>query len=344
MGDSLRRAKRRRRYAEVPEALLFDPKISSHAKTAWGILDRHIDNRVESLGTETEGVAFPSRATLAGYMGVSLDTVDRALAELRLAGWLSTTARGQGRTALNELHDEPDAAQARLQETARARRQEAARARSPKKNGPKDNEPKGTNPLPPASGGPAAPEEGPARPSSSSRPFPRAEGLNGSADAGLTPGGTPANTLPNSAELSEALTRRLFEQAERPLGRNVRTVKPVVTDLLTNGFSPEAIERAALSPTARAWTYEALAYGIRQAETAGQRPGGRPRKAAPPVVHAPAEARREQTAEERADIERIKAELKQKLADKRAAKEAARREQDAAERPTLGAPAEEVPA
>lgn len=260
MSDSLRRARRRRRYAEVPEALLFNPKISSHAKTAWGILDRHIDNRTESLGTETEGVAFPSRATLAGYMGVSLDTVDRALAELRLAGWLSTTARGQGRTALNELHDEPDAAQARLQETARVRRQEAARVRSPKKNGPKDNDQKGTNPPTPRKRG--AQRKASSAASSSPRPSPLVDDLPGPTDSRLTPGPTPTPRPPSPAE---QLARRLVAEVSPVLAKNVRVLKVDVAQLLENGFSPDEIDAAARHPECHSWTYNALAFHAKKA-------------------------------------------------------------------------------
>lgn len=288
-----------------------------------------------------------TRQELADLMGCSVDTVDRWVRELEPTGALlverdydpatkryrpSTYTVITARPVLVEEPADPGRNDAGTPgRTDAAGRNDAANGgrTDADASSPSEKEP---SPAAPSSEGAASPSP---RSSSSTR------AANGPTDAGLTPGGTPANTLPNSAESAEALARRLFEQADRPLGRNVRTVKPVVADLMANGFSVEAIERAALAPTARAWTYEALAYGIRQAETAGQRPGGRLRKAPPPVVQAPTE-RSEPTADERAEIERIKADLKQKLADKRAAQEAARREQDAAERPTLGTPAEEV--
>lgn len=271
--DTLRRAKRRRRYAEVPEALLFNPDISSHAKTVWGILDRHIDNRDESVGTETEGVAFPSRAKLAGYMGVALDTVDRALAELRLAGWLSTTHRGQGRTALSELYDEPDAAQARLQETARVRRQEAARVRSPKRNGPKDNEQKGTTPPPPVVEQPPLLPATPLRTSSSEQQFTKQPTTR------TRPRANQRSASGSAPDLASDLARAFTRDISPCLSNNVRRLTSDIR-LLLKDWTPEQIEAAARHPETLSWTFNALAFRLKQ--TAAVVPSRPSRPAVPP--------------------------------------------------------------
>jgi hypothetical protein len=276
--DQLRRGSTRRRYAQVPEALLFDPEYSSHAKTVWGILDRHIDNRAGSVGTETEGVAFPARKTLAGYMGVSLDTVDRALAELRLGGWLTTTHRGQGRTALNELFDEPDAARARLQETARVRRQEAARVRSPKKNDPKDNEHEGTIPLSPIDGPPPTlldeeeakkrknPRTSSSSRSSPSKPRARAKskspstrnhapptrvssrGANSRARGNPdVPAACPTSEVDEVDRQARAIADHVFAHRRPTPYGTVAKHKPVYADAIRRGWTPEQVQAAAMS-------------------------------------------------------------------------------------------------
>lgn len=103
MTHQLRR--RRPAFAPVPEALLFDPNLSSHAKVVWGVLDRRIDNRPDS---DTEGCAFPGREWIAETMGVSTDTVDRALKALEEAGWILVERPKGGRRNVYELLDHPE--------------------------------------------------------------------------------------------------------------------------------------------------------------------------------------------------------------------------------------------
>lgn len=102
MTDGLRRG-RRVKYAPVPEDLLFDSSISSHAKVVWGLLDRRIDNREES---DTEGTSFPGRGWLSEHMSVSVPTVDRAIKELTSSGWVTVERPCGGRRNLYTVHDE----------------------------------------------------------------------------------------------------------------------------------------------------------------------------------------------------------------------------------------------
>jgi len=71
-------------YGRTPRALLRDGAISARAKSAYAVLDDYAD---------TEGKAFPSRPTLARSLGCSVDSVDRAIAELETSGWLGRTTR-----------------------------------------------------------------------------------------------------------------------------------------------------------------------------------------------------------------------------------------------------------
>jgi hypothetical protein len=71
-------------YGRTPRALLRDEVISVRAKTLYAILDDYSD---------ADGKAFPSRSTLAKPLGCSTDSVDRAVAELEAAGWLSREVR-----------------------------------------------------------------------------------------------------------------------------------------------------------------------------------------------------------------------------------------------------------
>lgn len=68
-------------YARIPEKLLFDPTIGPRAKAAYAILDRHAC---------PNPVCFAGRPRLAKFLGCSLDSVDRALNQLRHRGWISS--------------------------------------------------------------------------------------------------------------------------------------------------------------------------------------------------------------------------------------------------------------
>lgn len=97
-------------FAQVPEELLFNPALSSHAKTVYAILDRRVDNRD---GSDTQGHPFPGQEWIAERMGVSVPTVSKAVAELRDAGWISV-ARRQHTSNLYTLHDRPQLSQAKV--------------------------------------------------------------------------------------------------------------------------------------------------------------------------------------------------------------------------------------
>lgn len=74
----------RRPYAMVPEALLYDWRLSPQAVRLWGILERHANR---------ERRAWPSRRRLAELMWSSTATVDRAARELEAHGWLTIERR-----------------------------------------------------------------------------------------------------------------------------------------------------------------------------------------------------------------------------------------------------------
>ena len=77
-------------WAKVPAELLTAP-ISDRAVRLWSVLERHQGG---------SGAAWPSRPHLAEHLGCSLDSIDRALAELEADGWL-VIQRGRGRANPN---------------------------------------------------------------------------------------------------------------------------------------------------------------------------------------------------------------------------------------------------
>lgn len=64
------------RFAPVPEWVLYHPALSDRAVRLYGVLLRHADR---------DGKAFPSRAYLARRLDCSVDSVDRAMKQLRRA-------------------------------------------------------------------------------------------------------------------------------------------------------------------------------------------------------------------------------------------------------------------
>lgn len=71
-------------FARVPERLADDRDVTDRALRVWIILDRY---------TGRGGFAWPSRRTLAARLACSVDTVDRALANLEACGWLEVERR-----------------------------------------------------------------------------------------------------------------------------------------------------------------------------------------------------------------------------------------------------------
>lgn len=86
---------RKRSFAQLPDELVADKRISANAVRVWARLDKYAG---------TDGRAFPSRDTLAADLGLSVSGVKRALAELVAAGWISREGR-DGKSALTRLHE-----------------------------------------------------------------------------------------------------------------------------------------------------------------------------------------------------------------------------------------------
>ena len=63
-------------FAIIPEWVLYHPDLSDRAVRLFGVLDRFAD---------ADGTCYPSRSVLGARLGVSVDTVDRGLAELTTA-------------------------------------------------------------------------------------------------------------------------------------------------------------------------------------------------------------------------------------------------------------------
>lgn len=271
-GDGLRRGSRRRRYAEVPEDLLFNPAISSHAKVAWGVLDRHIDNRA---GADTEGCAFPGRERIAGYLGASTDTVDRALGELRATGWLQWERRGQGRTNLYVLFDEPcDSALVTTPESAPVRTQDSAPVTTPKRNGPKDNDQKGTTPPPPVQQLDLAVADDLAPSSSEQKKTDAAKTERVRPTQSARANGENSRTADPASELA----RRLVSTCTPCLSNNVRELTADIKGLMKD-YTAEQIEIAARHPETFSWSFKALAYRLKQSRPVSaptRRTGGDP--------------------------------------------------------------------
>ena len=81
----------------VPEALTRAAGISDRAVRLWLLLDRYAGDHE---------AAFPGRQRLADDLSCSLDTVDRAVAELIGEGWLVRELR-PGRSSLYVLNNDP---------------------------------------------------------------------------------------------------------------------------------------------------------------------------------------------------------------------------------------------
>lgn len=74
------RIRRQHRYTITPEHLILDPRVGDRAFRLWCRLDRYAAD---------SGSAFPYRESLSVELDCSLASVDRALAELVDAGWMT---------------------------------------------------------------------------------------------------------------------------------------------------------------------------------------------------------------------------------------------------------------
>lgn len=90
---------RKRSFAQVPDALVIDTRLSHLAVRLWVRLDKYAG---------ADGNAFPSRARLAADLGVSRGGIARALSELAANGWVSRHPRDDrpGGSWTTILHDE----------------------------------------------------------------------------------------------------------------------------------------------------------------------------------------------------------------------------------------------
>lgn len=87
-----------RSFAQVPDDLITDKRLSSHSVRVWCRLDKYAGKN---------GQAFPSRAALANDLGLSLDIIKRALAQLAQTGWIKRTRRPGTNVWDTELIDAP---------------------------------------------------------------------------------------------------------------------------------------------------------------------------------------------------------------------------------------------
>lgn len=71
-------------FSVLPARLVKDPALKAASKAVAAVLGCYADE---------DGYCWPARATIATHLGVSIDTVDRALAQLVDAGYLEKLAR-----------------------------------------------------------------------------------------------------------------------------------------------------------------------------------------------------------------------------------------------------------
>jgi Uncharacterized membrane-associated protein/domain len=76
-------------FTQVPNCILRDPKLSSHAKIAYSMLLSYAWNN---------NFVFPGQERLAEDTGTSQPTISRAVQELEEKGFLEIQRRGQGKT------------------------------------------------------------------------------------------------------------------------------------------------------------------------------------------------------------------------------------------------------
>lgn len=85
----------RRGFTPLPNAVLFDARLSRDARLLYALLQAH---------ARRDGSCFPSQATLAKELTAGETQVRAYLRELLCAGLISCHRRGQGRTNLYQLH------------------------------------------------------------------------------------------------------------------------------------------------------------------------------------------------------------------------------------------------
>lgn len=71
-------------FAQIPEALLYDPNISADAVRVYGVLHRH--------GQDPRN-CYPSHARIARFIGRAKSSIPAWIRELVVAGWVEVVAR-----------------------------------------------------------------------------------------------------------------------------------------------------------------------------------------------------------------------------------------------------------
>lgn len=82
-------------FTQVPNFILKNPKLSSNGKVAYAML--------LSYAWHNDRV-FPGQERMAEDMGMSQQSVSRAIIELETVGYLEIQRRGQGMTNIYVLH------------------------------------------------------------------------------------------------------------------------------------------------------------------------------------------------------------------------------------------------
>lgn len=88
----------RRQFAQVPDALTIDRRVSDGAHRLWARLDHYAGK---------DGRAFPGKDALASDLGVSVATVGRAITNLVETGWVTRARRGFSNVIDTTLNDVP---------------------------------------------------------------------------------------------------------------------------------------------------------------------------------------------------------------------------------------------
>lgn len=85
-------------YAGVPRALVTDRAVSDRAVRVYAVLTRFADRHKR---------AWPSQKTVAAELDCSVPTIERAVRELRSAGWITVSRRWPGGPNQYVINDEP---------------------------------------------------------------------------------------------------------------------------------------------------------------------------------------------------------------------------------------------
>lgn len=115
--------------------------------------------------------------------------------------------------------------------------------------------------------------------SPSPRPSRRPRASDTRTASALTPGlkdVPPGSTSSDTRAPEDELARRLFAEVRPALAENVKLLRPVLRQLLDNGFTVQQLDAAARHPDCWAWSYKGLATMVKK--IAQQPAGGAPRR------------------------------------------------------------------